>query len=400
VASSQFGCIARFFLTFIALWVLIGSAAAQTEVHIMVSGPWAYVADPAPAVTPTPRVVVVAPYLPDHFQAMIFSGGDTFNFPGHSQHQKDKGKYYVNIDNLTPNACGTPPPDARPAVTYPLPVPDPTIIQNLVKGPGPRYAFSLPIPCYYESYVDAHAKIDKNPIGSHMKDNDYAIWTILHYSVSSVGQAHLTGTPDGSPTPVDLPLQFVQTEPDLSPAISIVMGAKSPFDTDLPCDSASVVSVKAEAHLFQQDLHAQFPELVGTGGMAIQSYHYIDSCKDAIKRLLKAADATRARNDIDRVEAYLRDQNPDRKNDTRAAVRNIIEILQTIGPLPPQVRTELANTGLLDDAEISGNQKLRPGPGATLGAHTLTLTRAYVGAFTPGAGDCRAAQLNVNGAVH
>src|SRR6185437_792083 len=241
----------RLALFLIEILALVGYSFAQSEVEIMVSGPWAYVADP----DNTKRIVIIAPDAPHHGPVTIFSGEDAAQYANQIKpFNGSLGSY--NLDFATDCTSTQHPPD-----TYHIGGVSPDAVRKLIKGPGGRYAISLPIPCSYTVDQSSRFKIDSTD-PTKAPDVSYANLMILHYSLTGDANAVISGAPDGG-QPVKDTRAFSSLHDGDPPAISIVFGTDSPWDTDPDCDSTSNISFRKAIALFQPNsgLHVLFPRV-------------------------------------------------------------------------------------------------------------------------------------------
>ena len=223
----------------------------------MVSGPFAYVADPSQK----GRLVFVGPDDSDHGPPAIYAGDDATHPAG--QPTLPMGIYNIDIDNLQP--CGTTKAGSPSLTTYHLDGIDPIkTIKPMLDGPRDRYAFSLPQPCSYVSKFEAWQKIADSGVGP---EKSYTIMMELHYLVSNANQAHLLGTSDQHHLyKIDLNLAGKAKN-----AFSIVMTAP-PFNTDPECDSVSAESVIEAGDLFGRNLSVRMPQLDFAGNQRKSVY--------------------------------------------------------------------------------------------------------------------------------
>jgi hypothetical protein len=261
----------------------VSSLAAQTEMQIMVNGPWDYVADPNPQNDPNPngrsekRVVVVAPTSTHHKDAQIFEGDKAFAFD--AKPERSVGLYYLDIYNRV-----VPPADKRSAgpapPTYPAQVSASRIKQVLYSRRKVRFAVSLPVPDYYSTYTGPYSLqgeslsesiMDSTHITVPDKKKDYTTWMVLHYWVSAEQAAKLTAILDDG---IAFPAEDISFKSDSNPAsvkgISIVMGAKDK-NNDFQCDSYSSESFVRAMTLWRLSLYARFPAEKQVGIQNIRS---------------------------------------------------------------------------------------------------------------------------------
>ncbi len=375
---------------FVALILSTPLMAKGFEVVIMVNGPWAYVADPAWS----DRLIVIAPQSSDHAPAVIFSGGDATAFLYKTSVLT--GRYDIDISNLDLASCPSKPSSVN---TYKIKNVDvQTLVVPAVNGTkSPRYAFSLPAPCFVttEPGYNRRAKIDpqKDPDDT-TGEGPYSIWSVFHYYVKSIDSVTLKGTSDDKSVTYNNSLKFTNNAGKRNDwGISIVLYTTKP-DTDLRCDSSSAASVWNASNLFGQNLYIRMPVLDGLGN---QTANYDYTCP---KHLAAAAhlvhNANRVLNDITGVQSFI-----DSRSIPLLKAKQAFERIQGIlfpldTDLPDDVKSELAKVDeYLRRADMIKKQKTEIKDDQP----TLRRTKEYVGPFVAGAGDCRGAQLDINAAI-
>jgi hypothetical protein len=375
-----------FTLLMVSLISLVSKAGFGQEVVVEVSGPWAYVADPSPTPSSTPRLALVAPVTFHHGAAAIFSGPNADDFPLKPTVQT--GKYYLDIPNISCTRTPMPP----SGITFPIKALAGNI-KNAVDGPANRFAFSLPLPCSYESYIPSNSRLSPNTITGNETPGAYTVWMKLHYKVSNVSSATLTGNSDDKSIMLGsgITIQFTKLGSD-PPAISIVLGSTEPLDSSSRCDSTSVRSVKDEAMVFNKMLHAQFPE-VRRGG---QTTTYYADCIDATQ-LLEKNDLGLLLTDVEAVESYLKSLAPEKLTSASQGLTRITTRLERLSrPLPSEVKQELAAAQEKLNPPLNPNQQSIPAQrDEAQKLLKLDQVRYYGTSASPGAGDCRGAQLSV-----
>ena len=214
---------------------------------------------------------------------------------------------------------------------------------------------------------------------------------VLHYTVNTVSQASVNGFQD--------PILFQSNDTGHVPAISIVMGTDEPDNnTTRRCDSTSVRSVKDEMALFGQDRHVHFPRVDGNQ----QSHTYEPGCEDQTQMLKKASLLT-IRYNLKVVRSYLETRDQGKIPSTHLALEAIRKAISSMGPIPGAVQNELDAIGKLLQLQTQASQS-RSAPSLDsiqVAGDNLSVDRieGYVHATSAGAGDCRGAQLNINGAI-
>ena len=374
----------------IALFVLVAvmgfipPAAAQQEVQIMVNGPWAYVPTPTPtpplpSPTPTPAIVIATPQIPHHGDVQIFPGEDADDFASVGSnmeiaiHQNKPGKYTLVIDGL---ADCDPLPSPLPAPTphaYPL---TNVSVDNVLQGNIKGFSLLLPKPCFYSSYLESRSKLDLTSTAN-VDPKGYTTWMVLHY------KAKPGVTPTASIQEIaNSSVTFQSNDPSSDPpAISIVMGADSQNETNRRCDSLSGQSVQLEASLFGTTLHYQFPTLRKSGQ---QTEDYKPDCADNFASLTQDK-LKMVLHDIQVIESFLKDRSTN-STKSQAAFKELNLLVLSLNP-PANVRAELQNV----QGQMFSSQAAKNG--------ALSQTKLYVVAMAAGAGDCRGAQLNVDGTI-
>jgi hypothetical protein len=363
---------------FAAFLIVVQRLPAQNiEVQIMVDGPWSYVADPDHA----GKIVIIAPNSSHHGPVTIF--------PGEFADQFSKQSYPTvapigNYDIDFQTTCSAPAPPPNTFKISGVPTPD---VKTLIAGPGNRFSISLPAPCSYSSARRSRAKIDtKLPIGT--GETDYTTWMVLHYKVSNIPRALVTGSSDDLTVAYkSKPVGFKNINSANPAAISIVLGSDEPYDTDPECDSTSNVSVRDAGALFKKVLHAHYPTI--SNGK--QTDIYSPNCVDASIMLEKHL-SVQLLHELDVVEAYFTSPNTTHLADAEGALTKLKETLNSLGKPPDNVIRELDSIRLHEksnSASLPGNVKTS----ATL--PKAPQTKMYVQMLTAGAGDCRGAQFDV-----
>jgi hypothetical protein len=273
------------FLVGIAL-VYATPLVAQTEVKIMVNGPFDYVVDPYDS----KRIVVMAPKSHYHYPVQVFSGDDAAEPSTYQTGSLPEGFFSVDFTGQT-SYNG---PSHSTPVVYQVANISTTVIANAVckhSATGctlaaPRYAISLPKPDYYTTFyggfggstwtglsqsIISPSKITSTTMVPDSRAEDYTTWMVLHYSVSAIpAKATLTGeTDDGTPFPSQS-IQFSSYNQNTPiKAISIIqMGF--PEGNGAQCDTYSHESFDRSNGLWQLSLYALFPQLDGQGAKSSQ----------------------------------------------------------------------------------------------------------------------------------
>jgi hypothetical protein len=342
----------------------------------MVAGPWTYVADP----DHPGRVVAIAPEALHHRLAVV-SGENADNY---SQGiPLPAGKYEIDFPTVS---CPPKPAGKRPAKPYPIDRVPALGIQAAVNGlTVSRFAFSLPAPCYYESFREYESKIDQHP-ETLSQGTKYTTWMILHYSVPSVGLATLAGRPDSGFFVYNVSVQFGSNTGGPAKAISLVMAAPDP-DNDTTCDVVSSESFLLSLKLFGiKNLAVQFPET--SDGVQTSLY----SCQ---KGLTLAA----IFESISQVRINLRSPTRAEIDKARQNLQGLNTVVKELwaDKVPENVQTDLQETSSL--LEHMTTDTAIHGIGLQQVLDVTEHEAMKKSFFKPGAGDCRSAQLNINGAV-
>lgn len=252
--------------------VLAPALEAQTykDVEVEIAGPWGYVPD-KPGV---PRVFVIAPSSTDHKLA-IFPGGDATDY-ANSSTGPHPGSYNLILPDFDPTKC--PPANKMSLPLHPVKVNDTSLGLGAKDA---RYLISLPIPCSYESYVEARAKIDTNAIHDTTPEKSYTIWMIFHYWVPTTSQtAFLDGDSDDKITKYSnysLPL-VNSSNPSTAQAASIVL-YNTHGQEQHSCDQHSAEFFDlATKQLWNKPFNRLFPELHYGGPLrpGVQTHRYND----------------------------------------------------------------------------------------------------------------------------
>lgn len=266
-------------------------AAAQTDVKITVDGPWAYAADPA---DPKNRIIIIAPRTQGHLDAESYPEPS-----GHGQYFP-VGYYHLDIPTFSSSNCDSA--SSSNASFYKISVKR-LAIDEAINAADRRYAFSLPKPCYYRERYHHFAKISGTEITTpddQVVGDTYSTTVELHYSVSSITSAHITGTSDDKRTSYDDWLDFKGTQ------LQFIMAGYSD-NSDFDCDSTSASSFLDEIGLFGETRYVWFPYLDDSGDQAGNKGHYLNNCQTSNARKAIQRDAELARTalyDIKVVQLY------------------------------------------------------------------------------------------------
>ena len=251
--------------------LLMPRSFAQVEVEINVAGPWSYSPDPDPH--HSGRIELIAPMSPDHV-LRVLSGDDVQSSANISV--PPAGSYTLDVPNLTTCSTST---TIAPSL-YPLSGIAMSTISGQISS-GNTFAISLPKPCSYESYVEARAVIGNPPL-SPSQEKSFAVWMVLHYTVSAVAPTSLQGS-----SSYGLTFSASTMHPPGHIGASIVLYNISSGE-DFQCDrhSADAFDETANTLWNQSGINRWFPELYNVGGMAAgdQSHRYNGACSTAKPR--------------------------------------------------------------------------------------------------------------------
>jgi hypothetical protein len=258
--------------------LLVLPSAAQTDLQIMVSGPWAYVA----SASDKTRIFLVAPPSAHH-QAFIFAGTNAADFRKQGAYIVGKGLYQLDFDwNLKTAYTPTP----QEAVVVPLATVNDLNKVSAILSSMNNYVISLPVPDDYSTYVDplgqvdgySESKVNANSVTQSIAPKLYTTWMVLHYSVKSLPVSlQQTGTAN-------------KTIPTRDPngkapgGISIVLGDPNLWDYDPDCDSISLESLQGQDSLWGLTEFARFPKQDKTGKQRHYLYDYY-GCSDSVPNM-------------------------------------------------------------------------------------------------------------------
>jgi hypothetical protein len=177
------------------------------------------------------------------------------------------------------------------------------------------------------------------------------------------------------------------------PAISIVLAAEMPNDTDLRCDSTSNRSFRDAVGLFGKQLHVIFPELT-SDTPARQTYTYLnDECLDKDPKFLNHAIAVRLLQDIRTITVYLQVRSSERLKLAQAALSDLRSAVTRSSGFRQDVVDEINKFELPPASPAgapSGEEKEH-----SMSAQRLPKLTGDLQIQSAGAGDCRGAQLSV-----
>jgi hypothetical protein len=383
-------------------------ATAQTDLQIMVSGPWAYVVDPNPGWDPNTgvpmqkRIVLVA-QVSDSHDIYVFNGANAAAYQGYAGSSliDRPGRYYLDLQGARTFA-GSPTQDDQPPALYSPPPVTAATINGVLTGAGnQRVAISLPEPDYYSTYVGqfghgmSESKISPNHVTGRTPSNYYTTWLVLHYSVSNSGSnssyAIINGTPDDKST-------YQQTQPMLP--LSIVVGVEPGVTDSAPsCDTLSSMSFTESVALWQIPIYARFPE-DPLGEQEPEEYHYsncIEAGSTSFSSAEKAFEA--AHKNIQNVLAEITElkSHSDGLQDLRG-LQDVVNEIQglSFGNPPTTIKSEWS---CLSQVAHGESPKACPGHVKPQKQILDPVAQFVVSATAVGGGDCHMAQFNINGAI-
>jgi hypothetical protein len=254
------------------------TSLAQVDLKIMVSGPWAYVANPSDKT----RILIVAP-TSAHHNAYIFAGTNAASFrllmpPS----QISNGPYRLDFDSsLRVPFVGTP----QKAITL-LPFAVDQTKVSAILSDSSNYVISLPVPDDYSTYIDPAGMIDgysesrvsasgiTPPVPA--PPTRYTTWMVLHYSVKALPVSlQQTGTAS----------QSIATTDGTTPGgISIVLGDPNLQDFDPDCDAISLESFEGQSNLWKLTEYARFP-MQDNNGKQIPGKYDFKHCSDSVPNM-------------------------------------------------------------------------------------------------------------------
>jgi hypothetical protein len=371
-------------LAFILLGFPRSSYAQNTkEVELEVAGPWAYITDPSHS----DRIIVISPNV-NHLMAVI-AGGNANNFNG----QLAPGIYTLGL-NTAP--CAAHHPVMRPKLYDVMTDAVPGAVGKALGAKNARFAVSLPKPCYYESYLESHAKVATSAIDEKTPEGTYTIWMSLHYTVpASTTFATLDATLDSGGTYNQTAILFLNSAwPPSASAISVI-AYYGYAGEDYTCDLHSAEHFDAAMLLWGQNgFRRLFPELDATGKQS-HRYNY-SSAKCPQQKQLGAMDET-----MITADSLLETINDIRKNlprrDLQESIEQVTKLQATIVSLwTPQPPTDI-QLDLQNSIDLLRRMKQR-GERFPEDLTSQFLKVTQIGR-APGRADCHAMQLNIDSTV-
>jgi len=314
--------------------------------------------------------------------------------------------YNLDIANLM--TCSTTP----PSTLYPLTNITPGAIQNAITWTNQRYAFSVPKPCYYKEVINNVAKVSSNQIpgpASGVKGDPYTTTMELHYKVSAVTAAILTGKSDKG-------TQYNDAVDFKNGYIKFILSAGLLRENDeYACDSTSAASFLATVKLFGEKRYVWLPMLNGNGEQ-IRDF-FLDNCqkdnvRDAILQNMRTAAA--ALKDIEIIEQHFADPKEHDQGVVLHALAGLSEAVESLKdadqlpktpdtPARPDIRVVQEELGrakhliLALESNAPEAMSQRQTDGKENRVRPLLNTYRYVAFSAAGSADCHGAQVGVNG---
>jgi hypothetical protein len=362
----------RFILLLFAILPAAQIARAQADVEIEVVGPWDYVSDSGN------RIMLIAPN--SNHDVALFTGEDS-NLYGSSSDIKPKpGLHRLDLDLAD---CGNP--AASTDQLYPLKL-SAQAVANALNAKTKRYGFSLPKPCYYETYQDARAKIaDALPLPA--KDDRFTTWMVLHYRVNTLS-ATLALNPDNGVTS-SKPLPFGSNTGSSTKAISIIMEMNA--GKDYICDRYSAQSVDDAKTLWGvQTLYRQFPVI--DAHTEQQTARYSSTCSPSVSWVTPHPSAKLATTIVQEIRSLRKDVKDLKPKDASSLLdliqKNVSQYWNNHVPADQQQDINKARK-VIEDLMTEHMEKIDVGRILSLELYMMT----------PGRTDCHKMQFNINSAV-
>ncbi len=283
--SHSLGKIALLFVTAI---LCLKPSVAQTDLQVMVNGPWSYVTD---SLHPD-RIFLVAP-ASTHHKTYIFVGTNAADFPNQAPIVQaglytldfgQRGTPITNPDGEGTNVCSAMASTSR--------------VSSILAGnaptnpPAPQpFVISLPKPDSYSTFLDPNGRFDgfseskvyvsdqAHQFPKSVQPQLYTTWMVLHYGVTSFPNDVSATFPNGSNT--------TYTTTVSQPGISIVAGDPDKDQRDNQCDYVSLESLNGQTALW--NLNNPALHIARRGHFPLQTlippgtqihYHYDYSCSD------------------------------------------------------------------------------------------------------------------------
>jgi len=267
----------RIALLFVIALLCARPSAAQKDLQIMVSGPWAYVA----SASDKTRIFLVAP-ASAHHKTYIFPGTNAADFRNQGSYIIGNGLYRLDFDPSL-KAAYTPTPQEATVIS-PATVNDLNKVSAIVSSTS-NYVISLPAPDDYSTYVDplglvdgySESKVAPSSVTPSTPPKVYTTWMVLHYSVKALpALLKQTGAANKS----------IATRDPAGKApggISIVLGDPNLNDYDPYCDSISLESLNGQNSLWGLTEYARFPKQDKYGKQRHYLYDY--TCSDSVPNM-------------------------------------------------------------------------------------------------------------------
>ncbi len=289
-------CIYSYSLGKIALLFLMAalcarpSVAQQSDLQIIVSGPWSYVRDQANYPN---RLLLVAPAKNSQGQA---SRHQIYSWPGtnitanpssvNSKLALQPGIYTLDFDQSlrhTPIPQGTEPTLCGASVT------NAGNVDAGAVGAG-NYVISLPMPDAFSTYIDptgtysgtSYSQVSSSDIsaGHPAPEIQYTTLMVLHYGATSIPQSLMLSGPSLT-GPV--PIKTVDSTGNFPGGVSILAADPTMTDDDPRCDGISSQSIQERNYLWGTTEYARFPRFIldSQGNYHQWPGHYDYTCSDS-----------------------------------------------------------------------------------------------------------------------
>jgi hypothetical protein len=393
-----------FLMNFVIGLTLTTPLAAQTDIKIIVNGPWSYVADPAD----NQRVIIISPKTSHHLDVQIGPK------PSANKNYLTPGLYRIEIANSF--TCDS---TTSAAFPYQLTNIGDSAIANAIASTGKRYAFSIPKPCYYSEKEFTFSNISASPIvssGSTTKGDHYSRLMELHYTVKPAADSTLTGQSDNG-TVYNDSIGFRGNAIWVSMQTDTFGG-----DTDLDCDSTSAISFLNSLSLFGAKRYVWFPWLDTYGNQAGNQGYYLDDCQmDNNQRDIQnnMRLASSALDDIENIEQYFRHPDESLRKKTEEALSRLttmVKALQGATSLPrlpgilarPTIKDVTSEINFVTAKLLKNEKSIRTTDSHKIAPLNSQLSRPkvllsktydYFLLSAAGSADCHGAQISVNGIV-
>jgi hypothetical protein len=424
VFSQLLGRVVLLFLT----TMLFTSLLAAQDFQIMVNGPWDYVLDPHReydhnSTTPSDdRIVLVAPST-NHW-AYIFPGpnaGDEKMMSDSNSIQASAQDslflYYLDFSKPVQNGANGEP-NEEPAQLYaPTQIVSDQTIANVFytyDSTTPRYAVSLPMPDYIETYTGnygtgfAESKIKVGKLTNKTQPKEYTIWMVLHYSVTAIPATMLVSNlVKGISVIQDKPVTVTSAGGRSAISITLMDPTKT---TDLECDPLSGYSFGASMKMWGLTEHARFPvqkDLVGTQYPGYYDYTCAEAHQSSLVLLQNRLDKIKSerKTATQDIEVLKKDLSSILLETRAAAIttpnsqledwKKVNEDLNSLLGHPPQTVTDALSCSK-DLVDGKGPDEFCPEHGSQ--TELLHKLFQYNTLSAVGSTDCHKAQISINNA--